>query len=99
MKKPSLKETTVRQLRDKEKFVHTKDGNKTPKGMPRGSRNEGMASFSNEINIKKTSSYLPWNLWVKYKTYELSQVKHGKRTSLNGLVVELLEGFFNRENI
>ena len=42
------------------------------------------------LEVKKTSCAIPGALWVKYKTYELEQVKQGNHVSLNGLIVALL---------
>jgi hypothetical protein len=100
MKKPSLKETMDRQLQDKERFIHAKDENTSSTDISRNTIGEKMSPCgSEELHIKKTSSYLPWTLWIKYKTYELSQAQQGRRTSLNGLIGELLEEFFTKQNI
>lgn len=40
--------------------------------------------------VKKASAYIPYDLWVAYKEYELEQAKKGIKTTLNGLICELL---------
>jgi len=94
MKKPSLKETASRQFEEKERFIHD---NSIPSKYNDGK--ESLPHGSKEVKLKKTSSYIPWSLWVKYKAYELSQAEQGRKASLNGLIMDLLEEFFKKQNI
>ncbi|MEI7995708.1 MAG: hypothetical protein WCH01_12485, partial [Methylococcaceae bacterium] len=93
MKRVSLEEVSKKGLADKEKFIYDQDKDipvkrhndidvKTYRGRPE--------KGDTVIGLKKTSCSIPSSLWVKYKTYELEQVKQGNHVSLNGLIVALL---------
>jgi len=58
--------------------------------MKRVSMEDVSKKGDNVIGLKKTSCAIPGALWIKYKTYELEQVKQGNHVSLNGLIVALL---------
>jgi len=70
-----MKRKSLKEAADQDTFVHGK-----PLNLSRGI----------EVNIKKTSCYLPVDLWLKYKAYELDQAKAGESVSLNRLMIELL---------
>jgi hypothetical protein len=81
MKRASLSEVAKKSLDEKkEAFIH---GNAKPLKSNRGIEVKGDAT-------KKASCYIPVTLWLKYKTYELDQIRQGKPVSLNGLINELL---------
>ncbi len=40
--------------------------------------------------VKKSSLYVPYDLWVKYKEYELMRLKKGSPTNFNNHLLELL---------
>ena len=87
MKRVSLTEASKRSLEErKEEFIHGKDTAKSLK------RYRGIEVKRDTIKeTKKASCYIPLDLWLKYKTYELNQVKQGKSVSLNGLIIDLLQ--------
>jgi hypothetical protein len=82
MKRVSLKDVAGKGLVDKEKFIYNQNEGKPLKG------HNGIGVKRDDV--KKASTYIPMDLWIKYKTYELDQVKQGKSVSLNGLLVDLL---------
>ena len=94
MKRVSLKEVANKGLANKEKFIYDQDKDSIPVKRHndidvktyRGRPEKG----DTVIGLKKTSCSIPSSLWVKYKTYELEQVKQGNHVSLNGLIVALL---------
>jgi hypothetical protein len=82
-KKPSLMSSAKQQLADKESFIYNSKGMK-------GERCEGGNAKSDDY--KKVSLYMPRDLWVDYKEYELAEAKKGNDVSINGLAIE----FFNK---
>ena len=86
----SRKEVADRKLEEKERFIYQGE---TPKPSKSDSRIGVKPNRGTEVKgqeVKKASCYLPLDLWVKYKAYELDQARQGKSASLNGLIVELL---------
>ena len=76
-------------LSDKAKFVYgdTAKPLKPNRGLDE-KPNRGLEVQAKEI--KKASCYLPVDLWLKYKAFELDQAKEGNSISLNSLIVKLL---------
>ncbi len=81
-KKPSLMDSAKQQLADKESFIYQSKGQKVK-------RIEGGKAKSDEF--KKVSLYMPRDLWVSYKEYELAQAKKGNDVTINGLAIEFFE--------
>jgi hypothetical protein len=82
MKRVSLTEVAKKTIEDRrEAFIHG-DTAKPLKS------NRGIEVKRDAT--KKASCYIPVDLWLKYKAYELDQVRKGKPVSLNGLINELL---------
>lgn len=82
MKRASLTEVAKKSLEEKkEAFIHGETAK--PLKSNRGIEVKGDTP-------KKASCYLPVELWLKYKAYELDQARQGKSVSLNGLINELL---------
>ena len=85
MRKASLKEAS---LADKERFVY--GGDKATGQADKDTKLQDDIKTDKQ-ELKKTACYLPLDLWVKYKKYEIAKVLQGeKRISFNGLVVKLL---------
>lgn len=87
----TMKEAYDKSMEAKERFVYGRE--ETPKPSKSDSRIEVKPNRGTEVKgqeVKKASCYLPLGLWVKYKAYELDQARQGKSSSLNGLIVELL---------
>jgi hypothetical protein len=86
MKRVSLTEASKKSLEErKEEFIHGKDTSKPLiKAKP-------LKPNYTDQEIKKASCYIPLDLWLKYKAYELSQVQQRKSVSLNGLINDLLQ--------
>ncbi len=82
-RKPSLMDSAKQQLADKESFIYNSKGKKVE-------RCEGGKAKSDAF--KKVSLYMPRELWVDYKEYELAEAKKGNDVTINGLAIE----FFNK---
>jgi hypothetical protein len=88
-KKVSIKDSAKQTLVDKERFVQnlkplTDDDFKASKQNTR-------------VKAKGThnaSVYIPLDVWVKFKTFELEQSKRGINVSFNKVVIELLQKEF-----
>ena len=86
----SLKEVADRKLEEKERFIYQGETSKPSKSDSRIGVKPNRGTEVKGQEVKKASCYLPLDLWVKYKAYELDQARQGKSASLNGLIVELL---------
>jgi len=87
MKKPSLKTAIEKDLSEKENFIFNQDTNKPLKRY----NGKMVKQDTAKGGIKKMTCYLPPALWVKYKAWELDQVKEGKSVIFNKLIISLLE--------
>lgn len=87
MKRVSLKDTAKQKIVDKDSFIY--GGKPSPQDSGKAvKRDSGLAV--DQKGIKKVSCYIPKDLWIKYKTFELDQIKQGKSVSLNRLLIDLL---------
>jgi hypothetical protein len=85
MKKPSLKAVIQKDMADKESFIFNHDTNIPLK------RYNGKTVKQDTGDTKKMTCYIPPDLWIKYKSWELDQIKQGKTVIFNKLVLSLLE--------
>jgi len=87
-KKPSLTDTAKHTAVDKESFIYGGKPLKSDSGKE-----------VKDKAVKKASVYIPIPLYIRYKDYELAKLKKGESTSLNGLLIRLLEQEVEREGV